>query len=102
MIDDKLMRIIGIENDLKDIKQAVGQAFVQIQATNRMLSDIFNYLVVKSVLSHNGNRDAVIEEMKLLNRSVSDADFNKMVIPLIDANIKVYNEEIAKKEKKEE
>ena len=101
MIDDKSMRILALENDIKEIKQGIGQAFIQLQATNRMLSDIFNYLVVKSVLNHKGNRDTVIEEMRLMNRSVGEKEFDKMVIPLIDANIKVYNEELSNKEDKE-
>ena len=96
MITQESLRIAALENDLKETKQALGQSFLEQQAMKRMLSDMYNYLTVKSVISNKGNRDAVIEEMKLLNRSTKEAEFNKMVIPLIDANIAVYVEEIKK------
>ena len=96
MITQESLRIAALESDLKETKQALGQSFLEQQAMKRMLSDMYNYLTVKSVISNKGNRDAVIEEMKLLNRSTKEAEFNKMVIPLIDANISIYSEEIKK------
>ena len=92
MIDDRLLRITALEKDLNETRQAMALLQVQYGAVNKMLVDIFNYLMVKSVIENEGNRDAVIEEMRLMNKTASDADFERMVIPAIDEHIRVYNE----------
>ena len=98
MIDSTLLRLTALEKDLNEAKQALGQSFLQNQAMKQMLSNMYNYLTVKSVIDNKGDRDAIIEEMKVLNKTTSDADFDKMVIPLIDYNIKIYKENLDNKE----
>lgn len=102
MIDSTLLRLTALEKDVKELKQALGQSFLQIQAANRMLKDNFNYTLVKCVINNKGNRDAIIDEMKLYCKSTNENDFNRMVIPAIDANIKIYEKESKELEEESE
>ena len=98
MIDSTLLRLTAIEKDVKELKEGLGLAFAQIQAVNRMVGDHLNFLVVKSILEHKGDRDVIIEDVRLLVRSTPDAEFDKFIIPMIDANLKVYTEQVEKEE----
>ena len=93
-----LLRLAAVEKDIKELKEGLGLAFAQIQAVNRMVGDHLNFLIVKSILEHKGDRDLIIENVRLLTRNTPDTEFDKFIIPMIDANIKVYEEQVKEKE----
>lgn len=93
MIDATLLRITSLEKEIQELKQGLGQSFLHQQSMQQMLKDMYNYLVIKSIINNKGNRDAIIEEMKLMNNSVPEKSFNATVLPLIDRNLEIYNKE---------
>jgi hypothetical protein len=56
----------------------------------------FDYLVMRSIIDNNGDRDATIENLRLKLKSVSEQSFNNTILPLIDRNLKFYNKKCRK------
>ena len=86
--------IVALEKDVKELQKGVGQLLVQLQATNKFLKNTMNYLTTKSVIEHHGDKEEVIAEMRLLYNDISDQEFDKMVLPSIDARIDIYNKQL--------
>ena len=96
MLNTDPIRIAALEKDVKEIQQGVGQLFVQLQATNKILRNISNYLMTEAVMKHKGIREEIIADLRVLYSDFSDQDFEKIVLPGIDARIKIYNDSINK------
>ena len=96
MINTDRIRIVALEKDVKELQQGVGQLFVQLQATNKILKNISNYLMTEAVMKHKGIREDIIADLRVLYGDFSDQEFEKIVIPGINARIKIYNDSIDK------
>ena len=96
MLNTDPIRIAALEKDVKEIQQGVGQLFVQLQATNKILRNITNYLMTEAVMKHKGIREDIIADLRVLYSDFSDQDFEKVVLPGIDARIKIYNDSVNK------
>ena len=90
-IDRLLERIANVESTVESIKHDIGILIENLQTVQVISNNIINYLITVIISDNDGDRDAVIKEVKLLYNGIPDKLFNENMVPVIDKMIEVYN-----------
>lgn len=73
-LDQTSLRLSAIEKELKENDKKYMSVYVTIQAIQKLLSGIYDYLAYKSVTDNNFDKDKIIKEFKILFKECSDKE----------------------------
>ena len=103
-IDRLLERIANIESDIGSIKHDIGILINNLQTVQNVTNNINNYLISMIISENDGDREIILNEVKVLYKGVPDNIFNDNIVPIIDKMIEFYNntEKVVKEENKDD
>ena len=90
-VNKLLEKVTNLESSIEEIKQYIKVLMDNLQIVQNVTDNINSYLIMKIVTENNGDREIILEEVKMLYQGTSEKSFNENIVPMIDEMIAIYN-----------
>ena len=76
-VDKVLARLTDVESSIEDIKHDIEVLKDNLQTVQNITSNINSFLFMKIVTENDGDREIILEEVKMLYQGTSEKSFNE-------------------------